>query len=125
MNDLPEKNQEHVTQSVETSETGTVRRRPIGRPVVVGTSKSKPVIVKAKDSALVKVSLPKQDGGFVALPALQGRPKFEDCHHRRTIYLENGLDSKVQQICKTHSVYRSMSLLIQAALSEFFQAKKL
>ena len=125
MNDLPEKNQEHVTQEVETSETGTVRRRPIGRPVVVGTSKSKPVIVKAKESALVKVSLPKQEDGYVAFPALQRRPKFEDCHRRRTIYLENGLDTRMQQICKTHSVYRSMSLLIQAALSEFFKAKKL
>ena len=125
MNDLPEKNQEHVAQSVATSETAMVRRRPIGSSVVVGTSKSKPVIVKVKESTLAKVIIPKQEDGLTALPALQGRPKFEDCHRRRTIYLENGLDSRVQQICKTHSVYRSMSLLIQAALSEFFEAKKL
>lgn len=123
MNDLPEKNQEHVAQSVATSETAMVGRRPIGSSVVVGTSKSKPVIVK--ESTLAKVIIPKQEDGLTALPALQRRPKFEDCHRRRTIYLENGLDSRVQQICKTHSVYRSMSLLIQAALSEFFEAKKL
>lgn len=124
MNDLPKVDET----SLVGVEATTVRRRPIGRPVVVNAGKAKPVVVKAKESIPAQepsVKAPEPEVRAAALPALQRRPKFEECHNRRTIYLAHDLDSKVQQICKTHPVYRSMSLLIQAALSEFFEAKKL
>ena len=53
------------------------------------------------------------------------RPRFEESHRRRTIYLENKLDHKVQAICASHPLHRSMTGLIYAALTEYIQVHQL
>ncbi len=53
------------------------------------------------------------------------RPRFEESHRRRTIYLENKLDYNVQAICASHPLHRSMTGLIHAALTEYIQTHKL
>ena len=57
--------------------------------------------------------------------ALPKRPRFEESHRRRTIYLENKLDYKVQDICASHPTHRSMTGLIYAALTEYIQTHQL
>lgn len=109
---------------------GAIRKRPIGTANVQGKTivgNPKPVVVRAapavaKREAVVAVGSENLGQSKAVLPV---RPKFEEAHRRRTIYLENSLDSKVQQICKSHLTYRSMSSLIQAALLDFIKSKKM
>ena len=88
--------------------------------VVEAISNARPIMseVSAEPMASASCSLPENQ-------PMPKRPRFEESHRRRTIYLENKLDYKVQAICASHPLHRSMTGLIHAALTEYIQTHQL
>lgn len=101
-----------------------LRKRPIGNVSLkdnVSVGRPKISIPMAK---MPKPVVTETASATPAAPNIK-RARFEETHRRRTIYFENTLDKKVQQICAYHSTYRSMTQLIEAALLSFIAQQKL
>ena len=102
----------------------TIRKAIVDKNVAATDTKEKNPITQPERSRLATVSVASEEPKQVQ-SALPKRPRFEESHRRRTIYLENKLDYKVQAICASHPTHRSMTGLIYAALTEYIQTHQL
>ena len=102
----------------------TIKKASIDENVAATDTEEKKTIRPPEQPRLAAVSVASEEPTQVQ-PPLAKRPRFEESHRRRTIYLENKLDYKVQAICASHSIHRSMTGLIHAALTEYIQTHQL
>ena len=102
----------------------TVKKRIVDENVAATDTKEKNPITQPERPRLAVATVASEEPKQVQ-PALPKRPRFEESHRRRTIYLENKLDYKVQDICASHPTHRSMTGLIYAALTEYIQTHQL
>ena len=102
----------------------TIRKAIVDKNVAATDTKEKNQITQPERPMLATVNVASEEPNQVQ-SALPKRPRFEESHRRRTIYLENKLDYKVQAICASHPTHRSMTGLIYAALTEYIQTHQL
>ena len=102
----------------------TIRKAIVDENVAATYTEEKKTIRPPEQPGLAAVSVVLEEPTQVQ-PPLTKRPRFEESHRRRTIYLENKLDCKVQAICASHPIHRSMTGLIYAALMEYIQTHQL
>ena len=102
----------------------TIRKAMVDENVAVTDTKEKKPITPPEQPMLATVNVVSEEPKQVQ-SVLPKRPRFEESHRRRTIYLENKLDYKVQAICASHPLHRSMTGLIHAALTEYIQTNQL
>ena len=102
----------------------TIKKAIVDENVAATDTEEKKTIRPPEQPRLAAVSVALEEPTQVQ-PPLMKRPRFEESHRRRTIYLENKLDYKVQAICASHSIHRSMTGLIHAALMEYIQTHQL
>lgn len=101
-----------------------IKKASVNEYVVATDTEKKKTIMQPEQLRLVAVSVVPEEPTQVQSP-ISKRPRFEESHRRRTIYLENKLDYKVQAICASHPTHRSMTGLIYAALTEYIQTHQL
>ena len=102
----------------------TIKKASVDEYVAATDTEEKKTIRSPEQPMLAAVGVAPEEPTQVQ-PPLAKRPRFEESHRRRTIYLENKLDYKVQAICASHSIHRSMTGLIHAALTEYIQTHQL
>ena len=102
----------------------TIKKASVDENVAATDTEEKKTIRPPEQPRLAAVSVAPEEPTQVQ-PPLTKRPRFEESHRRRTIYLENKLDYKVQAICASHPSHRSMTGLIHAALTEYIQTHQL
>ena len=102
----------------------TIKKRIVDENVAATDTKEKNQITQPERPRLAVATVALEELAQVQSSPSK-RPRFEESHSRRTIYLENKLDYKVQAICASHPIHRSMTGLIHAALTEYIQTHQL